>query len=65
MDTLFQISESKEHGVILRIKPLPADAGRFGRVCVDILKYGVLIHRPACGAEIAPSPEMTSPVSLS
>ncbi len=50
---------------MLCIKPLPADAGRFGRVCFDVLKYGVLIHRPACGAEITPSPEMTAPVSLS
>lgn len=49
---------------MLCIKPLPADAGRFGRVCFDVLKYGVLIHRPACGAEITPSPEMTAPVSL-
>jgi hypothetical protein len=32
---------------------------------LDVLKYGVIIHYPAGGAEIAPCPEMTAPVLLS
>ena len=32
---------------------------------LDVLKYALLVHRPARGTEIAPRPEMPSPVFLS
>ena len=32
---------------------------------LDVLKYGLIIHHPAGGTEIAPCPEMPAPVSLS
>ena len=47
------------------IKPLPADAGRIGCVLLDVLKYGLVIHHPARGAEVTPCPEPAAPVSLS
>ncbi len=41
----------------LQTKPLPADAGRFGAVLLDILKYDVVGNVAACGAKIPVVPE--------
>ncbi len=45
-------------------KPLPADAGRFTAVLLDILKYDVVGDIAAGRAEIAACPEVPSPVAL-
>lgn len=41
---------------------LPAGAGRFVRT--NILKYDIVCDVAACGAEVAPRPEVASPVAL-
>jgi hypothetical protein len=43
-------------------KPLPADAGRFVGVLLDMLKYDLVGDITAGGAEVAPGPEMPAPV---
>ncbi len=45
-------------------KPLPADAGRFSAVLLDILKDDVVGDIAAGRAEIAACPEVPSPVAL-
>ena len=53
------------HGGFQAIKPLPAGDGSIRCRFLDVLKYGVTIREAACGTEIAPCPEMTTPGSLS
>src|SRR4029450_4053466 len=47
---------------ITRTEYLPAGAGRFVRT--NILKYDIVCDVAACGAEVAPGPEVASPVAL-
>jgi len=45
-------------------KQLPTCVGRFISVTINVLKYGLVCNRAACGAKIAPRPKAPAPITL-